>query len=258
MEDPMPVHVRLLGRLAVECGECRLDGSQLPGGQGRVVLAYLALARHPVSRDDLADAVWSDALPKSWERDLSSVVSKVRASLADLGAGDLLRAAMGCYELQLPPGSRVDAAAAGRFLEEAEAAWRAGDRDRALPAADTAAELARRPFLPGDDGVWIDQRRAELRATLLPALDLLIDGQLERGYERDALRYAEEAVALEPFRETGYVRLMQVHVATGNRAEAVRTYERCRKLLAAELAVEPSPETEAAYLAARGESAPRR
>jgi DNA-binding SARP family transcriptional activator len=252
----MAVHVRLLGRSAVEHGNRRLDGSQLPGGQGRLVLAYLALTHEPVPRDQLADAIWPDVLPKSWERDVSSVVSKVRAALADLGAGDLLQASMGCYQLQLPSDGRVDVEDAFRFLEEAEAAGRAGDYDHALPAADTAANLARRPFLPGDDSPWVEQRRLELRATLVHALDLLIDGQLERGYDRDALRFAHEAVALEPFRETGYVKLMRVQTATGNRAEAVRTYQRCREFLTQQLGVEPSRETHTAYLALLEEAAP--
>jgi DNA-binding SARP family transcriptional activator len=63
-----------------------------------------------------------------------------------------------------------------------------------------------------------------------------------------AARHAEQAVAVEPFRETGYQRLMRAHAAAGNRAEALRVYERCRCLLAEELGVSPSPQTEAVYL----------
>lgn len=40
---------------------------------------------------------------------------------------------------------------------------------------------------------------------------------------------------------------MEAHVAAGNRAEALRVYERCRQLLAEELGAYPSPETEAIY-----------
>jgi hypothetical protein len=53
---------------------------------------------------------------------------------------------------------------------------------------------------------------------------------------------------LEPFRERGYRLLMQAQSATGHDAEALRTYERCRVLLAEELGAYPSPETEAVYL----------
>ena len=40
---------------------------------------------------------------------------------------------------------------------------------------------------------------------------------------------------------------MEAHVASGNRAEALRVYERCRRLLADELGTYPSPETESLY-----------
>src|SRR5206468_9904802 len=50
---------------------------------------------------------------------------------------------------------------------------------------------------------------------------------------------------------------MEAHVAAGNRAEALRVYERCRGLLADELGAYPSPETEAIYRGLlKGSSAP--
>ena len=75
----------------------------------------------------------------------------------------------------------------------------------------------------------------------------------QRGEVAQGVLVAEEAVALEPFRETAHRRLMQAHAAAGNRAEALRAYERCRRLLAEELGVDPSPETEAAYVELLGQ-----
>ncbi|MGH9226430.1 MAG: ATP-binding protein, partial [Acidimicrobiales bacterium] len=64
-----------------------------------------------------------------------------------------------------------------------------------------------------------------------------------------ALVAAEEAVALEPLRESAHLRVMRAHAAAGNRADALRAYERVRKTLADELGVNPSAQTESAYLA---------
>jgi DNA-binding SARP family transcriptional activator len=63
-----------------------------------------------------------------------------------------------------------------------------------------------------------------------------------------ALQAAAEVESLEPFRETGWQRLMRVHAVVGNRAEALRAYEQCRTLLTDELGTDPSPQTEALYL----------
>jgi DNA-binding SARP family transcriptional activator len=241
------VVVRLLGRLSVEHGRRWLDGTALPGRQGRVVLAYLALSRHPVGRDELADHVWPDTLSASWERDLSAVVSKVRAALDTIQLGSFLEGAFGCYELRLPVGSRVDADDVMRFVEEAESAWRRGERDASIAAATTSANLARRPLLPGEHGHWLEQRRELLRDALLRALDILVDGLAGSPFEADALRYANEALGVDPYRESTYVRLMQLHLHRGDRAQAIRVYERCRTVLDNDLGVSPSPQTEAAY-----------
>ena len=193
------------------------------------------------------DLVWPDALTASWERDLSAVVSKVRAALGSIDLASMLEGAFGCYELQLPPDARVDVEDAVRFVEDAESAWRVGDRDVALPAAATAANLARRPFLPAERGLWAERRRDELRAMLLRALDVLVDGLAGGSFEQEAVRYAKEGLALDPYRETSCVRLMRLHMNRGNRAEAVRAYEQCRDILAHDLGVTPSEQTETAY-----------
>ena len=111
-----------------------------------------------------------------------------------------------------------------------------------------AAIIARRPFLPGEEGPWVDRQRAKLHAQLVRALDCLSDVWSANGEFALAVEVATEALTLEPFRETGWTRLMRAHAATGNRAEALRAYEQCRTLLTKELGTEPSPETEAVYL----------
>jgi DNA-binding SARP family transcriptional activator len=59
-----------------------------------------------------------------------------------------------------------------------------------------------------------------------------------------AAQFAREVVELEPFRETGWQRLMGALAAGGNRAEALRAYAQCRELLRRELGVAPSAATE--------------
>jgi DNA-binding SARP family transcriptional activator len=41
---------------------------------------------------------------------------------------------------------------------------------------------------------------------------------------------------------------MRLHAASGNRAEALRVFARCRELLRDELGASPSPRTEAVFL----------
>jgi DNA-binding SARP family transcriptional activator len=48
------------------------------------------------------------------------------------------------------------------------------------------------------------------------------------------------AVRAEPLRESAHRTLVRAHLAEGNRFEANRQYHNCRRLLQAELGLEPS------------------
>ena len=216
-------------------------------------------------RDELAEALWEEAPPATWDKALTVIASKLRGVLADSGldATAALTGAFGCYRLELPEATWVDVVAAATAARRAEEALAAGDPAKARREATEAASLAEQPFLPGDDGAWVAEKRRDLADVRVRALSVLADACLRSGDPAEAATWAEQVVALEPFRETGYRRLMEAHAAAGNRAEALRVYERCRRLLADELGAYPSPETEAIYRAcstprSRPSTGPRR
>jgi DNA-binding SARP family transcriptional activator/pimeloyl-ACP methyl ester carboxylesterase len=246
------VRVFLAGRVAVEVEAegVVIDEKRFPGRQGRLLFAYLVAEQgRPVPRDELAEALWGETPPPTWDKALTVNVSKLRGLLAESGVNgpNTLTSAFGCYRLDLPEGTWVDVIAAADAAEEAEAALAAGELEKAKALATHAASLARPVFLPGEEGVWVDGKRSELADIVHRALTCLAEASLRTGDPSAAGKAAEEAISLEPYRESGYRRLMQAHAAAGNRAEALRVYERCRKLLAEELGAYPSPETESFY-----------
>ncbi len=227
-----------------------IDERRFAGRQGRLLFAYLVAERaRPVPRGELADALWGETPPATWEKALSVLVSKLRALLTANGVDGVaaLTSAFGCYRLELPEGTWVDVLAADAATKAAEAALAAGELDQAKIAGAAGESLVREPFLPGDDGPWVEEKRREIADGRVRALSVLADACLRSGAAGEAATWAAEIVALEPFRESGYRQLMEAHVAAGNRAEALRVYERCRRLLADELGAYPSPETEAVY-----------
>ena len=237
-----------MGRVAAEANGRVLDEARFPGRQGRLLFAYLVAARsRPVPRDELADAIWGESPPATWEKALTVIASKLRGLVVEDGI--TLTTAFGCYRLDLPEGTWVDLFAVESGAQDAEEALAAGELDQARAAAESAESLARRPFLPGEDGAWVEARRRELADVQGRALNVLAEASLRLGDAQDAAKWAEQAIALEPFRETGYRRLMEAHAAAGNRAEALQVYERCRLLLAEELGAYPSPETDSIYRA---------
>lgn len=244
------MRISLIGRVTVEFDDGVLDETQLLGRQGRLFFAYL-VAEHarPVPRDELAEALWGERPPPTWEKALTVLASKLRRVLADHGAADpsLLTGAFGCYRLELPEGTWVDVLEATSAADTAEKALGDGDLDRARERASLASSLLQRPFLPGEAGAWVEAKRRDLADVRERALAALADASLRAGDAASAVSAAEQLISLAPLRESGYRRLMEAQAAAGNRAEALAEYERCRQLLADELGAYPSPETEAIY-----------
>ena len=95
------------------------------------------------------------------------------------------------------------------------------------------------------EGAWIDSRRDALRAAHLRALDCLAEVHEWNGERALALRAAQEAVEVEPYRESGYRLLMELHERAGNPAESLRTFERLSDVIRRELHIVPGAETRA-------------
>jgi SARP family transcriptional regulator, regulator of embCAB operon len=235
----------LLGRIVLEAPAGTLVAADLPGRQGRLALAFLALHRsQPVPRGELSEILWSNEPPDAWDVALSAVISKLRRVLTMVGLDGALVSGGGCYELRLPTAVWVDVETAATQLDRAEGALRRGEIDAAWAAATVALAILRRPLLPGDDAPWLSVERARLDGMRARASDSLVEAWLARGEGPLAQRLAEEAVAVAPLREMNHRLLVRAHLTQGNRSEALLAYQRCRRLLLDELGIEPSTTTQ--------------
>ena len=236
--------------MSIEVGDTVVDECRLGGARARLTFAVLVLERpRPVDRHQLAEVLWPDALPASWEAGLRVVMSRVRAFLADAGlpAAEVLTNSNGCYRLSLPDDVVVDVEAAAAAVELAEASGAAGAHERALAAAGEARAITARPFIAGAEGQWLDTVRRRLGGLRVRALDAMVRSTIQLGEAALAIDAAQELLGLDPFRDASHVLVMEAHRAAGNRAEALRAYGWCRHILAEELGVDPSLETEALY-----------
>jgi SARP family transcriptional regulator, regulator of embCAB operon len=242
--------IHLAGEVSIEHDQCTVTDWRRVGRQGRLAFAFL-VAEHwrSIPRDELIGELWPENAPPSSDRALSAVMSKLR-SLLDSGGMPAfeIATAFGCYQMRLPRNVWIDVEAAAEGIDQAEGAMRANRYRDAWGPAQIACHIARRPFLLGDDGPWATRMRTNLEEILVRAYESLSEIFVWSGEPATATRYATLAVEVEPFRETAHQRLMRAHAAAGNRAEALRAYERCRCLLSDELGVSPSPQTEAVYM----------
>lgn len=244
--------IYLTGAVVLERADHLVTESDLPGRQGRLAFVFLVANRsRPITRGELADVVWPNQTPSRMEQALDAILSKLRGALKKAGlvpSEATIQARSNVIGIRVPAETWVDIEEAANAIDEAEGALRMGDAKQAWGFANVAVSIARRPFLPDHDAPWIEARRSALRSLLTRGLQCLATAS-DSGHQASlAIQYTLELVDIEPFRETAYQQLMRLYAAGGNKAEALRVYERCRRLLDAELGTSPSPQTEATFM----------
>ena len=228
----MGLRVTLTGALALERDGERVDGSHLGGRGPRRAFALLVVDRHrPIPGDELAREVWPERLPDHWQPEIVEVIGRVRGFLRGAPAAELHSDSAG-HHLHLPPDTAIDLEVCESEAAVAESALAAGDVSAAVDHAGIARDLALRPFLPGEDGGWIDRVRSRRRGTVGRCLDVLGEARLRRGHLLLAASAAEARIALDPLREESHRQLMRIFAAAGDREAALRAYERMRGVLA--------------------------
>lgn len=113
-----------------------------------------------------------------------------------------------------------------------------------------ALDLYRGPFLrgfhlsdPGEFEEWLSQIRKRLHETAAEAARDLAREREEAGDLDEAVRFATQALELNPYDETALRHLIRVFDCNGERPLALHAYERFATRLRAEMDADPSPET---------------
>ncbi len=236
--------IQLCGRLSVEIDGVQL-AERLRGKQVPLLLAYLVLNRgRHVGRDELIGALWPNQAPVSQDAALRTLLSRLRSSL---GASRV--AGRDEVILDLPAPIWIDIEAAAAEVPRSLEALQQGDARRAWALAQVPLNIASRGLLPGSQASWLEPPRRELEEVHLTALEVIGRAGLVMGGTQlqSAERAARSLIESEPYRESGYVLLMEALAARGNVAEAMRVFDSLRTLLRDELGTTPSGEAIAVH-----------
>jgi DNA-binding SARP family transcriptional activator len=136
-------------------------------------------------------------------------------------------------QLALAPDVEVD-------FRAAEALARRALDTSDVGALEVEASALSADLLPDWYEDWVLIERERYRQLRLHALDRLCERLTQANRLSEALDAGLAAVAGEPLRESAHRAVVRVHIAEGNRGEAIRQYELCRRLLNEQLAIEPS------------------
>ena len=237
--------IYLCGRVTIERNGRMLSEAALGGRQGRLLFAFLGTRRtQPVSKAQLIDAIWGTRTPPAVETAINALVSKLRAALRKLGVPRPHGVAsdVGTYQFGVQS-AWIDLEDARTAIDRAEGALRGNALSNAWTSANVAAAITRQPFLPDEEHAWVQQQRAQLQRVWRRALLVLSAVSVRNGEHELGIQHAADVLSAEPFDEMPCQALMRAHAIAGNRAEALRAYATCRKLLQDERGAQPSEQT---------------
>ena len=117
-----------------------------------------------------------------------------------------------------------------------------GDPNHAFELGRTAADRLAQPLLADVDAGWVDGYRATSTPPGCGRCQVAAAAAHDTGHPGPRRRPRSfRAVADNPLDEESHRQLIAALAAGGDRAGALRSYEDCRRLLAAELGIAPAP-----------------
>jgi predicted ATPase/DNA-binding SARP family transcriptional activator len=236
--------------------------------KARALLAYLAVeAKRPHRRDALAGLLWADRPHTRARQSLRQALSHLRRALGDHKRSfPFLLIERETIQFNPDGDYRLDVAAF-TILSEMSRTHRHHSLERCLPCLqrmEAMAGLDTGRFLEGfclsDSQAfeeWATLQREYLQRQIVEALAYLVEYYRRRGDMGRAILAAHRQVQLEPWREETHRQLMWLLALGGQRSAALAQYGVCQRLLAAELAVQPTKETTALYEEIRDRSSLR-
>ena len=255
---PWPFHIVTFGGFQLLRGDATVEFSgKGPGRPVELLKVLVALGRHNVRADQLADALWPHVEADYAHKSFTATLHRLRRMLDDDDALVLRDGRLTLNKTSV----WVDTWALDQLFDDFDAALRAASPGSAAPVlgnfAEQALALYRGPFLPdeSEQPAYIACRE-QARARLLRFLARLARAWEEAGSSGTAADNYLRYIAVDDLCEPLYRQLMLCFQRSGEPGEAIATYERLRMVLSTRMRAMPAPETQALYASLRANESP--
>jgi DNA-binding SARP family transcriptional activator len=249
-EGPPMLRISLFGSMALATGPGGAPEVSV-GGRSASLLAYLALGHgRSFSRSELLASLWPDPGASASTGSFNTALWRLRRLLETpplAHAGLITTDRRGAIALCPQADVWLDVAEFDRLVAPrlAHAPERLSDED--IDALERGVRLYKADLLVELSDDWALRARERYRRNFLNALYRLMQIATIRRHYLDGIAHAQRILDHDPLREDVHRDLMQLFVASGQRALALRQFEHCRELLRRELAIQPMRETQALY-----------
>jgi LuxR family maltose regulon positive regulatory protein len=211
--------------------------------------AMIALGGREVTEEKLTDILWPEADGDAAHSAFTTTLSRLRQLL---GFEQSIRFAEGKAVLD-PRYCWVDVWAFERMLGKTDRLWKHDmtvvELSYAVRLIEKGINIYKGPFLSDSNEPWTLSIRERLRSKFLRNIKRMGFYWEQAGEFEKAVECYQKGLETDDLTEEFYRNIMNCHLQTGKRAEAIIVYKRCREILSTVLGIQPSPETEAVYKA---------
>ena len=244
------LRVFTLGEFRVWRGAHEIQSSDWQRDRARQLFQLFVTRRgHRLQREEITETLWAEAKPAAAWRDFRVALNALFKALEPNRTADAPSAYIGrdgsTYFLRPEADIWIDAVA----LEHAcDSAAKAPDDLATLTALETALTAYAGDYLADAPyEAWALSERERLQALALRAMEQLARSKLAHDCPADAIHWCEQILKRDNCWENAYRIAMRAYAEQGNRAQAMRVFERCLNALRDELGVAPSPQTLAVH-----------
>jgi DNA-binding SARP family transcriptional activator len=231
-----PIRIELFGELRIHVGEQVI--TRFRTHRAASLLAFLAA--HPErnhAREELAELLWPDCDIESGRNRLKQELATIRRDIG-VGAEDAGGPIISDRQtVRLNLESTVTDV--GEFRALLKAAAQTPTEEERCWTLVQAIDLYKGDLLGGRTDEWILSEREELRQAYCDAILAAVAWFDKTGDLASASAYAHRAVKADALREEAWCHLMEISLAQGRPAEAIRHYRELDARLRDELGVEP-------------------
>ncbi len=214
--------------------------------RSRDIFCYIATRKHRrVAKDILIEAFWGDEDPETIEKNFHPTISHIRKALNSRQSlkQNFIVFRDGAYQLNPEFSYSIDSEDFVNFIAAAETAKRDDDTAMLRQNLESAYGLYRGEFMDGSYDDWAEEQRHFYSEQFSRVLNGLAKLSVADKRWADALKYANEILAIDPYREDLHRLVLKVLAAQSKPAAVKKHYESMQQLLKNELGIEPSAET---------------
>jgi ATP/maltotriose-dependent transcriptional regulator MalT/two-component SAPR family response regulator len=235
------IEARALTHTQLIINNHRISDADWRSNRAKEIFFYLLTCRNGQTKEQIITALWPDLSLSKGTSNLHINLFRARRALYP----GIFVVQDGCYKINPNLHIWYDVAEFDNLLTIAEATSntntaRASALERALGLYDGI-------FLEELYSEWIEIKRRELENKYLRALSLLADYYANQGNYSQAISLLEKFIAIDPYQEDTYCRIMRWHLAEQNKTLALRTYQQYTQLTSGEKETESSHEIRRLY-----------